>query len=345
MKVGILTFHDTDSYGAVLQAYALQTILKNLGVESSFVSFEKSTSAAERAVPGNPAIRRLIEEGEKRRGLFASFREKHLHVGHPFPREACANIDALFDCFIAGSDQIWNLSVPESDRQFFLPFASPEKRYSYAASFGSGEMPMKVREWCAGQLAGFAALSVREESGRRLIKELTGRDAIVCLDPTMLLEGKDWEAIASQSPDGHYAMLFMLQYNKGLADTAERWAEQHGLPLKIVTASFMPHFGYEAWSSTGPEEWIGLISGADAVFTNSFHGAVFSLIYRRPLRVALLEGALQNRNGRIVELLESLGMNDCIDKSPLTVPVDQWEIYIRERRETSMSYLRKVVGR
>ncbi len=298
MRIGILTFHEADSYGAVLQAYALQTVLERLGAESELVTFRKDPAKVGKN-PSNPMIRHLLDESKKRAQIFCSFREDYLHLSRPFSKDEYARVNAMYDRFLAGSDQIWNFSISAVDERYFLPFASANKRYSYAASFGGMQIPEKMKPWCAKQLAGFAGLSVREERGRALIKELTNRDALVCPDPTLLLTREDWERIAVPPRERPYALLFLLQYNKEFADAAESWAKERNMALRVVTAAFMPRFGFEPWSGIGPAEWLGLISGASAVFTNSFHGAAFSLLFRKPLCVGLLEGELQNRNGRL----------------------------------------------
>ena len=324
MRIGILTFHEADSYGAVLQAYALQTVLERLGAESELITFRKDPEKVAKN-SSNPMIRRLLDEGKKRAKLFFSFR------------------DVTYDRFLAGSDQIWNFSISEVDERYFLPFASAYKRYSYAASFGEKQIPEKMKDWCAKQLAGFAKLSVREESGRELIKELTGREALVCPDPTLLLTQEDWEKIAVPAQEQPYALLFLLQYNKEFADAAESWAKERNMALRVVTAAFMPRFGFEPWSGIGPAEWLGLISGASAVFTNSFHGAAFSLLFRKPLCVGLLEGELQNRNGRIVELTEAVGLESFSEIAPKIVPQDRLDAYLLEKRVVAMQYLTRII--
>ena len=144
MKVGILTFHEADSFGAVLQAYALQQTLSKLGANSEFVQLRMpQTTAQAQNVTGAAAIfaRRIQAESQKREALFADFRQKYMHISRTY--QPTDPIDDDYDCFIAGSDQIWNFRIPGADARYFLPFAKPEKRYSYAASFGAdaGDLP------------------------------------------------------------------------------------------------------------------------------------------------------------------------------------------------------------
>lgn len=343
MKIGILTFHEADSYGAVLQAYALQTSLEALGADSEFVQIQMPPKAQPTA-PTAPAAalfaRRIQAEGAKRAALFASFRQEYMRVSRPYQPED--PIDADYDCFIAGSDQIWNFRIPDADARYFLPFAKAEKRNSYAASFGADALPDKAKAWAAQQLSQFQRISLREESGRAIVQELTGRDAQVCLDPTMLLSPAQWEAMTHPQEGGEYVLAFLLKYDETLVANAKAEAERRGLPLRTVTAAFMPQLGIPAWNSTGVTDWLSAIRGAACVFTNSFHGMVFSLIFGRTFRIQRLTGELSTRNGRLEELLAFLELEEALER-PVQPDVDSLWQKLSPRREASLAYLRSII--
>lgn len=344
MKIGILTFHEADSYGAVLQAYALQQTLRKLGADSRFVQINVPTATQTPAAPASPAAalfaKRMQLEGKKREALFAAFRKEHMAISEPYaPTD---DIDSDFDCFIAGSDQIWNFRIPGADARYFLPFAKSEKRYSYAASFGADELPEKAKAWAARQLGCFREISVREEKGCGIVKALTGKSAQVCVDPTMLLDPTDWERLAGEPAEAPYVLLFMLKYDPDLMASAKAEAEKRSIPLKIVTAGFMPQAGMEAWNTTGVTQWLSAIRGAQCVFTNSFHGTVFTLIFGRGLHVQRLTGELSSRNGRIDELLEFLNLTDAIDGVAVPDRETVWQ-KLAQRRDASMDYLRRII--
>ncbi len=346
MKIGILTLHKADSYGAVLQAYALQRVLKGLGADSEFLSFSDAPAGAvpgwaENAAPA-PLIRRLRQAGEQRAALFEDFRGRRLVCAPECAPERAEELDSVYDRFVVGSDQVWNLTIPGVDGRYFLPFVSSDKRFSYAASFGTADLPERVRGWCGAQLKAFRGLSVREESGRRLVRELTGRDAAVCLDPTLLLDREDWEKLARPLEGPPYALLFLLQNNSELADAAREAAGRKGLVLRTVTGSFLPRFGFDAWSGTGVEQWLSLIRHAECVFTNSFHGAVFSLLFGRPLRTARLTGRLADRNGRMEELLEKTGTDAAFRGLCAPLSPGLFAERLGAAREISMNYLKGI---
>lgn len=345
MKIGILTLHEADSYGAVLQAYALQQTLDRLGARSEFLSFARAGSER---TPGGGAyppalVSRIRQAGERRAALFAAFRAARLRCARPVPWQEAAQAAEGYDRLIVGSDQVWNPRIPGVDERYFLPFAPPEKRFSYAASFGENELPVGVRDWCAAELRRFAGLSVRERSGARLLRELTGRDALVCLDPTLLPDRTDWERLTEPVEGGAYVLLFMLQYDAALAAAAKTEAAGRGLELRAVTAAFMPQCGFDAWSGVGVERWLSLFRHAECVFTNSFHGIVFSLIFGRPFRAGKMTGALAARNGRIEELLRVVGAEAALDGMCPPPDVEPLERALGAARDASMEYLRGIV--
>ncbi|MBE6963732.1 MAG: polysaccharide pyruvyl transferase family protein [Ruminococcaceae bacterium] len=342
MKVGILTFHEADSYGAVLQAHALQHTLSVLGADSEFVQIN-APQGAESAQPSAAQslfARRMQAAGQKRAALFAAFRKERLEISAPYaPTDPIAE---NYDLFVAGSDQIWNFRIPGADARYFLPFARPEQRCSYAASFGADALPEKAEVWAAAQLAGFRAISVREESGCQLVKKLTGRDAVVCLDPTLLPDRAHWRELAAPLPAEDYVLLFLLKYDEALVEKAQAEAQELGLPLRVVTASFVPQLGMEAWNGTGVTEWLDAIRGARCVFTNSFHGMVFSMIFERRFQVQRLGGELSSRNGRIEELLAYLELSDALDH-PVQPEYERVWAKMEQRRAASLNYLKGLV--
>lgn len=347
MKAGILTFHEADNYGAVLQAWALQRTLKKLGAESEFITVKTATaSEAQLSVSGPAAMfaKRLKAESAKRAKLFSRFRENHMICSPSYTKEELQSIDKDYDLFIAGSDQIWNFRIPGADERYFLPFAASKKRFSYAASFGAEELPEVAKPWCARQLNSFAAISVREESGRSIVRELTGRDADVSLDPTLLLSPSDWEELIQPADRGSYIFLFMLKYDEGLALRAAQTAEESGLELKTATAAFMPQCGLSAWNTVGVEDWVRLIAGASGVFTNSFHGTALSLLFERPLSVTRLKGELSKRNGRIEELLKHAGLESAFSGELCFLDPGVFGERIGKARDKSIQYLKEILN-
>lgn len=345
MKIGILTFHEADSYGAVLQAYALQQTLLSFGAQSEFVQIQMPVKTEPAAAPAAPAAalfaRRIQAEGKKRENLFAAFRQAHMHISRPY--QPTEDIDGDFDSFIAGSDQIWNFRIPNADARYFLPFAKPEKRNSYAASFGADDLPEKAKNWAAKQLSMFQQISVREESGCKIVESLTGKRAEVCLDPTLLPDRAQWEALTCQEDTEPYVLLFLLKYDDVLLTKAKAEADKRGIALRTVTAAFMPQLGMSAWNTTGVTDWLSAIRNAQCVFTNSFHGMVFSMIFGRSFHVQRLTGELTSRNGRLEELLSFLELSQALEEVAQPDYDKVWK-RLEPRRTASLNYLRRIIS-
>lgn len=343
MNAGILTLHKADNYGAVLQAYGLQGALAGMGIDSELIEFcePAAKEPASAAAKGGPAAfaERVRAAGAQRAQLFDEFRKKRLRCSQLVPPEQAGTLNDRYDVFVAGSDQIWNAQLPEVDGRYLLPFAAPDKRVSYAASFGTDSVPDKLNSWYAQQLSAFRALSVREEQGRELIRVLTGRDCAVCLDPVFLLDRADWERLADTYSGPPYLFLYMVGYDGQLASRAKSEAERLGVELRTATAGFVPQCGVQAWNGAGVERWLSLILNAAGVFTNSFHAAAFALMFSRPLSVAPLKDSLSRRNGRLEELLHLTGMERCINGELTAVSEHIFLERLHGRKQASFDYL------
>lgn len=310
MKIGILTFHDADNYGAMLQAYALQQTLKKLRMDNELIDIEREPKSDAKLPEKGPMavfMKRVTEAGRKRKTLFDAFREEYLEISPKYRKDEVMRLNDEYSFFVAGSDQVWNFKIPDVDPRYFLPFASNDKKYSYAASFGGSEVPEKVSTWCGEQLKTFQKISVREDGGSRIVKTLTGREAQVHADPTLLLKKEDWESI-SEEREGSYILLFLLVYDEEAVNRAKEIAKQRNLELKTITAAFIPQLGMSSWSDVGVPEWITWVRNSKYVVTNSFHGTVFSIIFEKEFEVIPLKGELSARNGRIEELLQKTGL-------------------------------------
>lgn len=343
MIAGIVTFHKADNFGAVLQAYALQKTLENLGADSEFLEFQtpaKNAESLNEPVNGPRAFAaRLREAGKARTALFDEFRAKYLRCSPPIAAEKSDELNGIYDVFITGSDQVWNLNLPEADERYFLPFAPPDKRISYAASFGTAEIADKLKEWYKDRLNGFRSISVREESGKEIVKELTGKGCAVCLDPVLLLTRAEWLSLVSPADEPPYLFLYMVDYDADLAARAEKEAEERGLELKVAAAGFIPKYGIESWNGVSVEKWLSLIYNSAGVFTNSFHCTAFAMIFEKPAHTAMLKDGLARRNGRLEELLR-LGTEDQKNGG---VSAEKFALRIRDRREDSINYLRGAI--
>ena len=196
MKVATLTFHNTTNYGASLQCYALYRTLQLLGVDAAVIDYNspylnkpyKLAALKEkgliRYILGNiwtlmrcPRIKRFNEFN------------RNIKFTRRVDEHSIKSLELEYDLFITGSDQVWNGSLSAYDTNYFLSFVKDEKKKaSYAASFGFLKVPEGKEEWYKEQLSGYHYYNVRETSGQKIVKEMTGEDAKLTIDPTLLLQ-------------------------------------------------------------------------------------------------------------------------------------------------------------
>ena len=256
------------------------------------------------------------------------------------------SLDAEYDYFVVGSDQVWN---PNWDfKNYFLPFASPKKRISYAASISSPDVPYAVKADYIKGLNGMKTLSLREQAGADLVEKLTGRKAMVHVDPTLLLTADEWRKVSRQ-PTWYHGEDYVLTYFLGKRPAAvDEIIKSTG--LKVV--NLLDENVYEHYV-TGVDEFIWAIEHAKLVYTDSFHGTVFSIIFRRPFVVCDRVGnSIETKmTSRIDSLLQLFGLearrgtieNNYSIEEPLTMNYPDLESVFTRERKRSFDYLASVL--
>lgn len=263
-----------------------------------------------------------------------------------------ANQMKQYDYCIVGSDQVWNPHFGNY-HQFFLGFAPEEKRLSYAASISTMEVPAKEHDFFVQGLKGMKTLSVREQAGADLIEQLTGRKAEVHVDPTLLLTADEWRSV-SRRPTWYHGGEYLLTYFLGRRP-AQIDAIAKELGLEVV--NLLDEDVYEHYV-TGVDEFLWAIDHASLVYTDSFHGSVFSILFQTPFVVCDRYGtgkgdASEKMGSRLDTLLGYFGFqqrrtNESKDyriENPLQPPA--WKrcepVLVRERARSD-EYLRRVLG-
>ncbi len=282
-----------------------------------------------------------------RKERFADFRKRMLHDDTvPMDKDHIdAEHIATFDAFVCGSDQIWNPYYPENSMIDFLQFAPEQQRIAIAPSFGVSELPDSRKEIFKEWIASIPHLSVREDAGAKIIRELTGRDAAVLLDPTFGLTAEQWLSFAKKPencPQGKYVFCYFLgnrtkKYNRYI----QQYAKQNS--CQIVDAYDVHDMTY---FDIDPQEFVWLLANAEAVFTDSFHGTAFSLNLQKPFVVFdRVEGGA-SMSSRITSVLKKTGMEDrTFAKTPEVAAADftKAEAVISAERETILTYLRQAI--
>lgn len=254
-----------------------------------------------------------------------------------------------FDYFITGSDQVWNPNFRHGSTIDFLTFAPRHKRIAYAPSFGISKIPEEYIDRYKTWLSEMYKLSVREEAGAKIIKELTGRDAVVLVDPTLMLTKEKWLSIskrAKNKPEGKYLLTYFLgSVSKETKQKIKSIATKNKLQI-VNLADIRDKKTYTA----DPSEFIDYINSASVFLTDSFHGAVFSILLEVPLIVFNREGSIHSMNSRIDTLLskfklESRRANNITDNSQI-FEIDYSHVppILEAERKKAYEYLKEALN-
>ncbi len=349
-KAAIITLYGDYNYGNKLQNYAVQEICSELGYECTTIRYEATMHNIGRkgrliALLGFP--KKLAQKKRfaiKSEHMFKEFSQQYLNTSEPMNLSSAAEIAESFDYFVAGSDQIWNIgSNPDDDlNYFFLKFVPEHKRICFAPSFGFDNVPEKYKQLYTDGLNGFRHLSCREEQGCRIIKELTGRDAQLLCDPTLMLPAEQWDKISAKPkfplPEKYILTYFLGETPPNAAKYIDELAKKTGYPVINLYKLEYPEYFY-----VSPDEFLYLIRNADHLCTNSFHGCVFSIIYHTEFTVFERIDS-KGMHSRIDTLLDMFGLQsrDAAENNT-DIPCDFscTDKIIQQNCEKGMAYLRQ----
>ena len=321
-KVGILTFHWSDNYGAVLQAYALQSFVNNLGVNSEIIDYlPPRKSLAQRII--SRSLKKQIEKIFlfRKHILFQDFRKSYLNLS----KESFTSINALDNEFLAqytdvivGSDQVWNPTFHSAVKDFFevymLHHSENRNTIAYAPSIGhvtKSSIPEAYQLLMTKYISKINSISVRENSSINLLKSLEIENPVqhVC-DPTILLETRYFKFKESISPPSRFLFSYMLHsadkqflYLNHLISTF--------LNCKIINCNSKSLLASN-YVLPSPPNWLSLIQYADFVTTNSFHGVIFAIKYKTPFLALKRSDKQSSMNTRLESLLSLLGLSSRI---------------------------------
>ena len=298
--VGITGFWRVKNYGGTLTYFALYSLMQDMGMEAVFI---EARNRIEGRTP-NPV---LLRSGypDYSREMWASSREEEERDLNPRIRN-----------FVVGSDQVWNRKfISQTALECYaLDFVSPYRnRVSVAASFGTSRFggTDEERDRFVRLLKRFNAVSVREISGQDLCKRLGVRSTVI-LDPVMLCDRSHYLDLASRSdvplPD-RYAFNYMIHPSSFVR--AKEVFDRIGirpLGVKGAGAEDVPDLGYEVIDAECVENWLRYIINSSFVFTDSFHGTVFSILFRKPF-VTIIRSETSGK-GRVSTLLKTVGLYD-----------------------------------
>lgn len=372
MKTGIITFHFCYNYGATLQCLALYQSVKNLGHEVNVIDFFPIPMPVLRFWQGwglrrkNPMrnIRNRwidLKYADLMRKRFDSFSKANLSYStYCNPSNISAAVSS-YDALIVGSDQVWNRSYYNASPVYFLNFKDnyEGRRVSYAACSGSADLPPHDKEELELRTAllDFDAISVRNEITHNWLENVASVSAELVCDPTLLIDFTEYEAEATL-PVKDYILVYVLgkEITGGHQQTIQRIKDLYGaLPVVWICSSAHKPESYCNWAdhlicTAGPAEWLTLIKNANFVYTDSFHGAIFSMKYERAFFAYYVE---EMRAGRLIDIATRYGLNhviasslqDALDRKCFEQELDYPQINskINAQRKTSLEFLKEAL--
>jgi hypothetical protein len=290
------TFHKAHNYGAVLQSYALQKTILSLNTNNKILNyssvdnqiFSKVTLPLNRIMLVNiyNNICSLIFFNKLRRlhKRFDDFIYNDLILTKSYSSiSELRDTPPLADCYITGSDQVWNVNMSENPA-FFLEFGAGEiKRVSYAASMGNYTFSKEKEKKFINSINTFDMISVREEEAKMFIEEKTNKKCFVNIDPVFLLNKETWSELTSgKIINEKYILCYPLLYNDLLKDAIKKIKDLTGYKIVVLITDVRTKIkGDIIIRDAGPKEFLSLIKYAEYVFTTSFHGTAFSIIFEK----------------------------------------------------------------
>lgn len=356
MKIGILTFHWANNYGAVLQAFALQNVLTDMGHTVEIIDYRPIWASDNQHITIQNSFGGIINAiGNKiRKETFNKFRKNYLHLSH----NKCQIGDTIsdYDIVLTGSDQVFNPDIIENNHSFDYMYllqtvATGVSRCSYAASFGNSTLASKYQTKYKQLLSDFKHISVREHSGVNIINEL-GINAIEVPDPTILLPDFK-KIIGKQYPRQKYILSIIFQPDKHICNIQENFANKNNLPIKYILSLKDILKGKRGFLYPSPKHWIQAIDNAEFVITDSFHCTLFCLLCHTPFITFSLNGWGTDWSERIKNLLDRTGLQDrLLDYKTENInkfyntPID-WEIVdvrLAKMKTIGLNYLKDITS-
>lgn len=354
-RAAVITFHRALNYGAILQAFALEKVLAEIGVQAEIIDYrcpyiecvyrpfdvrhcKNLPSGAKKCVKSFGLI--------KKRRRFREFTKKYLRVTEKCrTKKELQRTSSEFETIITGSDQVLNPEAVGGDFSYFLDFVpSGVKKIAYAASLGYSSFPKQYETKCIEYLKRFDRISVREKSACRTVAELTEKTVENVLDPTLLLSSSKWLEIAEKPrnlPD-KYVLVYMMEGCRYTIEKARALANSRGCALVLMNPTLKQKQtckDFLMYTAASPEEFVGMFAEAEAVVTNSFHGAAFSLIFKKEFYA---EASNAEKSSRMTDLLALFDLSDRLLPNENNRKTD-WEkvgLQLLKEQNKSISWLK-----
>ena len=322
-KAAIITIVSVENIGNRLQNYAVQELLKEYKLSVTTIDNYNVNNGSLTEIIKADLFSFLLKIGffetkiyidvikrNPRLRLVRDFNRKYISITHKYlfktkSSERMKKYADDFDYYCIGSDQIWNSGLVQNNDYFFCCFTESEKCFSFSASMGNTYVAPEYIENYKKGLMHVGNISVREAGAKKHIESLVNREAIVLMDPTLILERQKWIEIINK-PDimiqGKYLVTYFLsEITKAQKDFINEYAKKHNCQIIEMNGQYR--------DQTGPSEFVYLIKSAEYIFTDSFHGTAFSVVFNRPF-LCFQRNNIYDMSDRICTLLEKLDLKN-----------------------------------
>ncbi len=324
MKISLITLHCVNNYGSVLQTYATQQVLSDMGHEVEIVDYYR---------PDLTLLHKLFScylyEAHNLKGLvknlvflpsnivmqimFGHFRDEYFNVtAHKYYIESdFEKFPIEADAYVVGSDQVWNSVLNHGlIRPYYLSFAKKgKKKIAYSSSFGVDKLKEEEKDFNKEMLSSFDYITTRELSGVSIVKDLGVGNVSQILDPTLLLSKKKWLEIAEDLKEKNpYILVYQLHHHEGLDSYISDLSNKKGLKVIRICYRFdeFRKFGHCVYLPR-VEQLLGYISNASYVITDSFHVTAFSVNLNTQFESLV---PVEQFGGRIASLLKLVNLQN-----------------------------------
>lgn len=305
-KIGIVTLNHGYNYGNKLQNYAMVEVYKKSGFLAETISFEPIRQENSLKLKLKNIKDSLFNKNKLSRiERFKEFNRNYLNMtSRVYNNNNYMDIDELeYTLFSVGSDQVWNSYFWDFSTFYLLDFVKDDnKKFAYAASFGVEDINEKYKLEFAENLNKFKRITVREQSAIKIVKDIINKDAKLVLDPTMLLEKKEWLQFIESGKykeNKEYVFIYFLgKKDENAISMIEKLSKQYN----IIDLNDIHNKYYRA----NPNEFLYLLNNSKIVLTDSFHASVFSIIFEKPFVVFDRNSVSKKMNSRIETLLNEL---------------------------------------
>lgn len=379
MKIGILTIHSVNNYGAELQCCALYRKLKNMGYDAEVINYlfgihyDHDFRGEKLTVPISLKQKIKVKLLPIVQDLFCLFYQKNKAIRNQrfdefhtkynnLTKTVYPSVRSLneahfdYDVLCIGSDQVWNYEKGYSLEPYFACFDKKgTKKISYGSSIGLSKLSAEGEAVFKKELADFTSLSVREQQAADLLQKLLNKNVDVVLDPTLILNSKEWLEVAKTEmcPKEKYVLVYIVTIKPCdyVLDVARKVAKERGLKIvRICRDAYPEHSGNDVQEilTAGPSDFVGLFANAEFVVTNSFHGTVFSINFSKPFYSVIK--SQHSTNSRLTSILRKLALENRILSvgNPLPEIIDIDFSVPSERleaeRKHSFDYIKKALN-